>query len=240
VGHHFINHHVGAGASGIFEGFADKYYYGRRANGPYMPRFRNLDEASRVKEFIRGYAYQTNAEREGFNRGAAQQGIGAAFKDDLAEPGQWTMNFGGFGEVLPYYENQISLHPVKKDKWGMPLVVIDCEIKDNEKKMRTDMMNSAAEILEKTGFKKVKTFDRARDPGSRVLSVHEMGTARMGRDPETSVLNSYNQLHGVRNVFITDGSCMTSSACQNPSLTYMALTARACDHAVTELKKGNI
>lgn len=240
VGHNLINHHVGAGASGTIDGFEDKYYFGRRANGPYLPRFRNLDEPTRMKDFIRGYAYQCNAEREGYSRNNDAYGIGASLKEAITEPGKWTMSYGGFGEVLPYYDNKISLHAAQKDKWGMPLVVIDCEIKDNEKKMRADMVNSAAEMLERTGFKDIKTYDRAWEPHARVLSVHEMGTARMGRDPGTSVLNAHNQLHDVKNVFITDGACMTSSACQNPSLTYMALTARACDFAVRELKKGNL
>lgn len=239
VGHNFMNHHVGAGASGTIDGFEDKYYYGRRANGPYLPRFRNIGEKE-DHGFLRGYGFQCNAEREGFGRSNAEFGIGASLKENLSEPGKWTMSFGGYGEVLPYYENMISLHPEQKDQWGLPLVVIDAEIKDNEKKMRTDMVNSAAEMLERSGFKNIRTFDRAQEPGARVLSVHEMGTARMGRDPKTSVLNAWNQLHDVPNLFITDGSCMTSSACQNPSLTYMAITARACDFAVCELKKRNL
>lgn len=240
VGHNFINHHVGAGATGTSDGFGDKYYYGKRANGPYMPRFRNIGAATKTDKFLRGYAYQCNAEREGYGRSNAEFGIGVSLKEALTEPGAWTMNFGGFGEVLPYYENRISLHGTEKDKWGQPLVVIDCEIKDNEKRMREDMKASAAEMLEKIGFKNVKIFDRAAEPGARVLSVHEMGTTRMGRDKRTSVLNATNQLHEVKNVFITDGACMASSACQNPSLTYMALTARACDYAVSELKKRNL
>lgn len=240
VGHNFINHHVGAGASGTIDGFEDKYYYGRRANGPYLPRFRNLDESTKMKDFIRGYAYQCNAEREGYSRSNDGYGIGASLKEAITEPGKWTMSYGGFGEVLPYYDNKISLHATQKDKWGMPLVVIDCEIKDNEKRMRTDMTTTAAEMLERTGFKDIKIYDRALEPNARVLSVHEMGTARMGHDPRTSVLNAHNQIHGAKNVFITDGACMTSSACQNPSLTYMALTARACDFAMSELKKRNL
>lgn len=239
VGHNFINHHVGIGASGTFEGFEDKYYYGRIANGPYMPRFRNINKAS-SKDFLRGYAYQCNARRGDYNRNNNEYGIGISLKEALTEPGQWTMSFGGFGELLPYYENRISLHADKKDKYGMPLVIIDAEIKDNEKKMRVDMRDSAVEMLEKAGFKNINTYDRALEPNARILSVHEMGTARMGKDKRTSVLNAFNQMHEVKNVFITDGACMTSAACQNPSLTYMALTARACDYAVSELKKGNI
>jgi len=240
VGHNFNNHHVGVGASGVLEGFDDKYYFGRRPNGPYMPRFRNISKSTTVKDFIRGYGYQCNAEREGYQRDNGEYGVGASLKEALCEPGSWRMSFSGFGEMLPYYENQVRLHEHKKDKWGLPLVVVDCEIKDNERKMREDMKNSAAEMLERAGFKNVTTFDRALDPAARVLSVHEMGTARMGRDKKTSVLNAHNQLHDVKNVFITDGACMTSAACQNPSLTYMALTARACDFAVRELKKRNL
>lgn len=240
VGHNFINHHVGIGASGMIEGFEDRYYYGKRANGPYIPRFRNIDSASVRQDFLRGYGYQCNAERAGYNRNNSQLGIGDSLKEALTEPGPWTMSLGGFGEVLPYYENRLFLHTEQKDKWGMPLVVFDCEIKDNERNMRVDMANSAAEILEKIGAKNISVYDRAQDPNARVLSVHEMGTARMGKDPKTSVLNKYNQLHDVKNVFITDGACMSSAACQNPSLTYMALTARACDYAVSELKKQTL
>lgn len=240
VGHHLINHHVGAGASGTFSGMENSYYFGKRANGPYMPRFRNISKATFTDKYLRGFGYQCGAERAGYMRNSDAIGIGAGLKEALTEPGAWTMSFGGFGEVLPFYENKISLHPQQKDKWQQPLVVIDCEIKENEKRMRADMMNSAAEMLERTGFKNISTFDRAQDPQARVLSVHEMGVARMGRDPATSVLNAFNQLHDVKNVFVTDGACMTSGGCQNPSLTYMALTARACDFAVNELKKRNI
>jgi len=147
------------------------------------------------------------------------------------------MGLGGFGEALPYFENKVYIDKSKKDKWGQPVLAIDCEFKDNERKMRVDMMNDAAEMLEAAGAKDVKTFDNGSAPG---MAIHEMGTARMGHDPKTSVLNKWNQMHEVKNVFVTDGSCMGSAACQNPSLTYMALTARACDFAVSELKKGNL
>lgn len=240
VGHNLINHHVGAGASGSFDGMEDQYYFGKRANGPYMPRFRNISEVTYTDKYLRGFAYQCSAEREGYMRNSDEHGIGAELKEALTDPGAWTMSFGGFGEVLPFYDNHIRLDPKRKDKWQQPLVIINCEIKDNEKRMRVDMMNSAAEMLERTGFSNVRTFDRALDPQARVLSVHEMGTARMGKDPATSVLNAFNQLHEVKNVFVTDGACMSSGGCQNPSLTYMALTARACDHAVNELKKQNL
>jgi choline dehydrogenase-like flavoprotein len=163
--------------------------------------------------------------------------IGGEFKDALSEPGEWSIGMTGFGEMLPYHENKISLNREVKDKWGMPVLAFDCEIKDNEKKMRVDMMQDAKEMLEATGVKNVKTYDNQYFPG---MGIHEMGTARMGRDPKTSVLNGNNQVWDAKNVFMTDGACMTSAACQNPSLTYMALTARACDFAVKELKKGNL
>lgn len=235
VGHNLMDHHFRCGASGEMEGFEDQYYFGRRANGIYIPRFRNLGKEKR--DYIRGFGYQGGASREGWQRGVAEMGFGADFKEEISRPGVWTMGLGGFGETLPYYENKVTLDYSKKDKWGLPVLNIDCEFRENEKKMRQDMMNDAAEMLEAAGCKNVKTFDAGSWPG---MAIHEMGTARMGRDPKTSVLNAFNQMHDVKNVFITDGSCMASTACQNPSLTYMALTARAADYAVRELKKGNI
>ena len=139
--------------------------------------------------------------------------------------------------MLPYHENRIYLDKGTKDKWGLPVLAVDCEIKDNEKKMRADMMNDAKEMLEAAGIKNVHTFDNGYYPG---MGIHEMGTARMGKDPKTSVLNSFNQVWDAPNVYVTDGACMTSASCVNPSLTYMALTARAADHAVKELKKMNV
>jgi choline dehydrogenase-like flavoprotein len=235
VGHNLMDHHFRCGASGEMEGFEDQYYFGRRANGIYIPRFRNLGKEKR--DYIRGFGYQGGASREGWQRGIAEMGFGADFKEEISRPGMWTMGLGGFGETLPYYENKVTLDYSKKDKWGLPVLNIDCEFRENEKKMRQDMMNDAAEMLEAAGCKNVKTFDAGSWPG---MAIHEMGTARMGRDPKTSVLNAFNQMHDVKNVFITDGACMTSTACQNPSLTYMALTARAADYAVRELKKQNI
>lgn len=235
LGHNLMDHHFSLGASGMAEGYDDKYYYGRRPNGIYIPRFRNLNNEKR--DYIRGFGYQGGASREGWGREVAEMTIGAEFKDALCEPGNWKMGINGFGEMLPYHENMVTLDKTKKDKWGLNILSIDCEIKDNEKKMRVDMMADAKEMLEAAGLKDVKTFDSGYYPGK---GIHEMGTARMGRDPKTSVLNSYNQVWDAKNVFVTDGSAMTSAACQNPSLTYMALTARACDFAVKELKKGNL
>lgn len=234
VGHNLMDHHYGVGASGDTDDFADQYIYGRRANGIYIPRFRNINEATKQKDYVRGFGYQGGGSR---GRISIEEGIGGQYKDDLTEPGNWGFGIGSWGEHLPYFENKATLNKDKKDKYGLPTLDIDCEFKENEKAMRKDMMNSAAEMLEKAGMKNVKTYDYNPAPG---FCIHEMGTARMGKDPKTSVLNGNNQMHEVKNVFISDGSCMASSACQNPSLTYMALTARACDFAVNELKKGNI
>ncbi|MFN5930278.1 MAG: GMC family oxidoreductase, partial [Sphingobacteriales bacterium] len=217
------------------EGFEDKYYFGRRPNGIYIPRFRNLDGDKR--DYLRGFGYQGGASRQGWSRSVAELGIGEGLKNILTEPGDWTMGILAFGEMLPYHENKVTLDKTKKDKWGLPILAIDAEIKENEKKMRVDMMNDAAEMLEAAGVKEVKTFDNDYALGQ---GIHEMGTARMGRDPKTSVLNGHNQIWDCQNVFVTDGACMTSAACQNPSLTYMAMTARAADFAVSELKKGNL
>ena len=235
LGHNLMDHHFRTGASGVVEGFEDKYYYGRRPNGIYIPRFRNMGNEKR--DYIRGFGYQGGASREGWGRNVAELSIGGDFKDALCEPGAWTMGVTAFGETLPYHENKVSLDKTKKDKWGLNILAIDAEIKDNELKMRKDMMQDAKEMMEIAGLKNVNTFDAGYTLG---MGIHEMGTARMGRDPKTSVLNSYNQVWDATNVYVTDGSAMTSAACQNPSLTYMAMTARAVDHAVTELKKGNI
>ena len=234
LGRNLMDHHYHVGAGGSFEGFQDQYTYGRRPNGIYIPRFRNLDEKTKQKDYLRGFGYQGGA-----GRGRAQgEGIGVSFKESLTEPGNWSMWLGSWGEHLPYADNRVTLSKDKKDKWGLPLADIDCAFKENERAMRKDMKDSAAEMLEKSGLKDIYTFDDAQaNPG---LCIHEMGTARMGRDPKTSVQNANNQLHEVKNVFNTDGACMTSSACQNPSVTYMALTARAADFAVKELKKGNL
>lgn len=241
LGHNLMDHHFRCGASARFEGegFDDQYYKGRRPNGIYIPRFRNINEATRMPDFIRGYGYQGGASRTNWMRGVAEleAGLGAELKEALMQPGPWTMGLNGFGECLPYHENKVMLNEEVTDKFGMPTLTIDCEFKENEKNMRKDMMASAAEILEAAGGKDVSTYDSGSYPG---LGIHEMGTARMGRDPRTSVLNKWNAVHDVPNVFVTDGACMTSAACQNPSLTYMALTARAADYAVQQLKQGNL
>lgn len=235
LGHNLMDHHFRVGASGEAEGYEDKYIYGRRPNGIYIPRFRNVNGDKR--DYIRGFGYQGSAGRERWSREVAELNIGGEFKDALTEPGSWNMGITGFGEMLPYHENRVTLDKEKKDKWGLPVLAIDCEIKENEKKMRKDMANDAKEMLEMAGLKNVTTYDSDYAPG---MGIHEMGTARMGRDPKTSVLNKWNQVWDAQNVFVTDGSAMTSAGCQNPSLTYMALTARAVDYAVKELKKMNI
>ncbi|MEO7414956.1 MAG: GMC family oxidoreductase [Opitutaceae bacterium] len=235
LGHNVMDHHFRAGASGRVEGFEDKIVHGRRPTGFYIPRFRNF--AGDKREYQRGFGYQGNANRTGWAREIAELGIGAPLKEALREPGTWTIGMTGFGEMLPYHENQISLDRSVKDKWGLPVLAMDTEIKANEKMMRADMMNDAAEMLEASGVKDVKAADTGYNPGR---GIHEMGTARMGRDPKTSVLNGNNQVWDAKNVFATDGACMTSAACVNPSLTYMAMTARAADFAVAELKRGNL
>ncbi|WP_291777513.1 GMC family oxidoreductase [Cecembia sp.] len=235
LGHNVMDHHFRLGANGIAEGYEDKYYFGRRPNGVYIPRFRNVGDDKR--DYLRGFGYQGSASRSGWSRNVAEINFGAPLKDALSEPGPWSMGITAFGEILPYHENTIKLSNDVKDKWGLSVLEMDAEIKENEKKMRIDMMNDAAEMLEAAGLKNVNTFDAGYTFGQ---GIHEMGTARMGRDPKTSVLNGNNQVWDAKNVFVTDGACMTSGAAQNPSLTYMALTARAADFAVSELKKGNL
>jgi choline dehydrogenase-like flavoprotein len=235
LGHNVMDHHLGTGASGTAEGYDDKYYYGRRPTGFYIPRYRNFFGDKR--DYLRGFGYQGAASRQGWARSVAELSIGVDLKEALSEPGDWTMGMGGFGEILPYHDNRIYLSKEVKDKWGLPALVMDCELKENENKMRKDMANDAAEILEAAGLKNVNTFDKGYSMGK---GIHEMGTARMGHDPKSSVLNKHNQVWDAKNVYVTDGACMTSSAAVNPSLTYMALTARACSHAVEEMKKLNI
>ena len=237
LGHNIMDHHLGVGAYGTFEGLEDKYYTGRRPNGIYIPRFRNLGGATDRKDFIRGYGYQGGASRSSTGVQSAEMAFGASFKEEILRPGQWTMSLGGFGEILPYHENKMYLDYDKKDQWGLPTVTFEATIKENELNMRKDMMEQAVEMLEKEGLKNVGSYDSGYSIG---LGIHEMGTARMGRDPKTSVLGAYNQIHAVPNVYVTDGAAMTSAGNQNPSLTYMALTARAASHAVEQLKNNNL
>ncbi len=235
LGHNLMDHHLDAGAYGVVEGYEDKYVYGRRANGIYIPRFRNLFGDKR--DYLRGFGYQGGAGREGWDREIAELSIGAELRSALSEPGAWTMGVGGFGETLPYHENKVTLDKTRKDKWGLNIPAIDAVIRDNEKKMRKDMQGDAIEMMTAIGLKNVQGFDNNPVLGR---GIHEMGTCRMGKDPKTSVLNKWNQVWDAPNVFVTDGSFMTSTNCVNPSLTYMAFTARAANHAVDELKKMNI
>ncbi|WKX78109.1 GMC oxidoreductase [Zobellia laminariae] len=237
LGRNIMDHHLGVGASGKFDGFDDKYYKGRRPNGVYIPRFRNIGGDTERKDYKRGFGYQGGASRGDWEDLVAELSYGKELKDAVLKPGGWTIGIGGFGEVLPYEENRMTLDYEKLDDWGLPTVTFDAGFKENELNMRKDMMQSAIDMLEKAGVKDVKGHDRETGLG---LGIHEMGTARMGRDRKTSVLNGNNQVHDVPNVYVTDGSFMTSASCVNPSLTYMAFTARAADHAVKQLKKGNI
>lgn len=237
LGHNIMDHHLGVGASGRFEGFEDKYYTGRRPNGVYIPRFRNIGGNTNRKDFTRGYGYQGGASRGNWSDSIAEMAYGAAFKEAVTTPGDWRMGLGGFGEILPYHDNKMTLDYENLDQWGLPTVTFDATIKENELNMRKDMQQQAAEMLENAGFKDVRGYDGDYAIG---LGIHEMGSARMGRDRKTSVLNANNQLHDVPNVYVTDGAAMTSAGNVNPSLTYMALTARAANHAVEELKKMNI
>jgi len=232
VGRNLMDHHKGLVISGDVEGFEDKYYYGRRPTNIYIPRFRNVGNNN--AGFLRGYFFGGSAYR-GVHESDVP--IGAPLKEAMSEPGQWEMGLYAFGECLPYQDNRITLDTDKKNQWGQPIIKIDCEFKENEKVMHADSAVTGKELLEAAGFKNVTVRGSISFPGN---ANHEMGIARMGSDPKTSVLNKFNQMHEVPNVFITDGSCMTSGSCLNPSLTYMALTARACDYAVKEVKRGNL
>ncbi|MES2446544.1 MAG: GMC family oxidoreductase [Bacteroidota bacterium] len=238
IGHNLMDHHSSAGAYGEHPGFLDQYYKGRRPAGFLIPRYRNLKNEQSNLGFVRGYNLQGHGERQEWqDRSHRLLGFGQDFKNQLTTPGPWTVWMGGWGECLPYYENQINLDYTKLDQWGLPTVNINFEFKENEEKMMEDIKETAGLMLAEAGFIKIETFNYKKPGGS---TVHEMGTVRMGRDPKSSVLNKFNQMHGVKNIFVTDGSCMTSSASQNPSLTYMALTARACNYALNQLKAGHL
>lgn len=235
LGHNVMDHHFRLGANGKSDDFKDSYYKGRRPTGIYIPRFQNLDAKTKRPNYIRGFGYQGGGGREGWGRYIAEANYGKGLKDAISQPGDWTFGLMAFGECLPYHENKVTLNREMKDMFGLPTLIMDAEWKTNEYEMRKEMMSAAAEMCESAGLKDVKTYDSGCNPG---LGIHEMGTARMGRDPKTSVLNQWNQMHAVKNVFVTDGSFMTSAGCQNPSLTYMAFTARAVDYAVDQLNKN--
>ncbi len=236
VGRNIMDHIKWGGATGTFEDWRDRTVSGARPNGIYVPRFRNL--TTKHPDFIRGYGFQGGGSRAGWGTAARAPGIGLAFKERLTQLGPWTMNFGGFGETLPRPENRATLHPTLVDAWGIPTLHIECTWSDNELAMYRDMNVAASELLEAAGATDIRPDTRG--PSTPGNTNHEMGSARMGRDPKTSVLNGWNQAWDVPNLFITDGACMTSSANQNPSLTYMALTARACHYAVEALKRGDL
>jgi choline dehydrogenase-like flavoprotein len=235
LGHNLMDHHFRCGANGVVHEFEDRNVFGGRPTGFYIPRFRNVGTDKR--SYLRGFGYQGSANRQGWERAVAELGVGAAFKDAMATPGPWRIGATAFGEMLPDHKNRVTLDTARTDAWGLPVLAIDCETGENERLMRRDMMNDMAEMLEAAGVSEVRVYDNVSFPG---MGIHEMGTARMGRDPKTSVLNGNNQVWDAPNVFVTDGSCMTSAACVNPSLTYMALTARASAFAVEELKRGNL
>ena len=235
LGRNIMDHNKPGSSSANVEGYLDLAYTGRRPNGFYIPRYRNVGKDKR--NYLRGFGYQGRASRSGFGRFNDSPLVGEELKKAFAEPGPWTIGMTAFGEILPYHENHMRLDRTKKDKHGLPMLVVDAVVRDNEIRMQEDMRNDAAEMLEAAGFKEVSVRSDSYHVGN---SIHEMGTARMGADPKKSVLNKWNQVHACKNVFVTDGSFMVSSACQNPSLSYMAFTARAADRAVEELKRGNL
>ena len=235
LGKNLMDHIMAGGARGTIPGLLDRIQTGRRPNGIYVPRFRNV--SNKEKNFLRGYGFQGGAERAGWDRGILAAGFGANFKNSLKQPGPWIMRFHGFGECLPNPENYVEIDKERVDAWGVPTLKIHCEWRENEKVMQEDMAVAAAEMLAAAGAQEIRPYIAHDPPG---LTIHEMGTARMGKDPKTSVLNAHNQAHDVPNLFMTDGACMASSSCVNPSLTYMALTARACDYAVSQMKKGDL
>ncbi len=236
LGHNLMDHHFYVGAQATFTGFSEFNPNGGRPGGIYIPRFRNLVPGNNTSNFLRGYGYQGSAQRQGWNERINDHEFGMAYKDSLFLPGAWTMSITGFGECLPYHDNRVQLTK-RRDTWGNPILSIKCEFKDNEIAMRKQIYKDAVNMFQAAGAVNIRSFNIDVPPGR---GIHEMGTARMGHDPKTSVLNAYNQIHSVPNVFVTDGSCMTSSSCVNPSLTYMALAARAANYAANALHRGEI
>lgn len=238
LGHYLMDHPFRAGASGTVPGLEDKYYYGARPVNTYISRFQNMPSDDRQRDYLRGYCFVGGASRSSWERGTEMKGLGEGFKNKLRDPGPWEFSIGAFGEMLPRYENYVELDPDHEDDWGIPILNIHCEWSENEKNMRDDMAVSGARMLEAVGLKDVEPYKQEESPPG--LCIHEMGTARMGEEPRESVLNEYNQSHDIPNLFVTDGAAMTSSAWKDPSLTYMALTARACDYAVKEMRRDNL
>lgn len=237
LGHNLMDHHFEIGASGRLQGMKDKTVFGYRPTGFYIPRYRNF--AGDKRDYLRGFGYQGGASRTNWRRAVAELGVGGDFKDAMAQPGGWRIGATAFGEMLPQHDNKVRIDHDRVDRWGLPVLAIDCGIGENERLMRRDMQNDMAELLESAGVRGVQTWGDT-DAWAPGRGIHEMGTARMGHDPNSSVLNRWNQVWDAPNVFVTDGACMTSAACQNPSLTYMAITARAANYAVEELKRQNL
>jgi choline dehydrogenase-like flavoprotein len=235
LGRNLMDHIFHSGASGVIPGHEDRQQIGNRPNGTYMPRFRNIKD--KHPNFLRGYGYQGGGAREDWGRGSEVPGFGADFKHTLHQPGPWRFTFGGWGECLPHPDNRMELNKDKLDAWGIPTLKISHKWRENELAIHKDATDTAAEMLEAAGAKNITLMSTPSLPGE---CIHEMGSARMGRDPKTSVLNQWNQAHDAKNLFVTDGSFMASSACQNPSLTYMAMTARACDYAVKQLQRKEL
>jgi choline dehydrogenase-like flavoprotein len=236
VGRNLMDHLYGLISAGLFSNGPNTTYHGRRPTGLYIPRYRNVTEPG--TDFVRGFGFQGGVSRMGWRTMALSfPGIGASLKSRTRKPGAWVASVAGFGEMLPHPDNRVTLHPTRRDKWGSPIVHIDCEFRDNDHKMARQIAADGKELIEAAGGKVMFQTTELGAPG---LGIHEMGTARMGTDPKTSVLNKYNQAHEVPNLFITDGSAMASAGCQNPSLTYMALSARAAHHAAEFLKAGKL
>ena len=235
LGRGIMDHHYKLGARAKVDGYLDKYYKGRRANGFYIPRFVNLDEKTKRDGYLRGFGYQGTASRNDWTEGVAEMGYGKELKDTILKPGHWEIGVTGFGEFLPYDDNRVTLSATEKDKWGLPQLDFDVEFKENEKNMRKDIVKDIVEMFKASGFTDIEPYEESSYPG---LGIHEMGGARMGHSSKTSILNKHNQIHTVPNVYVTDGAFMTSSNCVNPSLTYMAFTARAANHAAKEFKAG--
>ena len=236
LGHYVMDHVTGGGASGVLpmlKGVPDSR--GNRPNGIYIPRFRNITDKS--AGFIRGYGFQGSSELSKWGHANYLPGFGAGFKKSVRAQPPWFIYIGGFGECLPRFENYVDIDKEKRDDWGIPVLHINVAYGDNEKKLVADMSETAAEMLEAVGAEYVNKENEISAPG---LSIHEVGSARMGNDPKTSVLNKWQQAHDVKNLFVMDGSCYVSSACPNPTITFMALAARACDYLVEEYRAGRV
>jgi choline dehydrogenase-like flavoprotein len=235
LGKYIAFHNYRGTLTAKMEGYEDSYYYGRKPTDNIIPNFRNVYKQE--TDFLRGYMVFFSAMRGGWWHNAEDPQIGTAYKEAVSEPGQWEISMSMQGETIPKETNRVYLSKDQKDNWGIPLLNICVGYDENDEKSLNDFLQQGAEMLDKVGCKNISPNDSKQAPG---LDIHEMGGVRMGKDPKTSLLNKWNQLHACPNVFVTDGACMTSTSTQNPSLTFMAITARAANHAVSELKKGNL